>query len=124
MKIVLWAQSMVQLAQQQEASQSTIFKAKVSDLVKFIPTMGAEDSKNVFSDLYLAVKMFGSNIFFLPRFYQHIQHEANMEPTFVPELLRVRMHLDDRESSAMDIDEEEGGEEGGDGNDKGKGDVF
>jgi hypothetical protein len=131
MKIVLWAQALVQLAQQQEASQSTIFKAKVSDLVQFIPTTNVGDNKNLFSDLYAAVRMFGSNIFFLPRFYQHIQHVANVEPTFVPPLLRpsttaVRMQLDDdRESSAgsMDVDEEEG--EGADAdNGKGKEDIF
>jgi hypothetical protein len=121
MKIVMWAQAMVQLAQQQQqgpSSSSTtasIFDAKVSDLVKFIPTnTAAGDNKNLFSDLYLAVSMFGSNIFFLPRFYQHIQHEASGQPPFVPHLFRhpastaVRMQLDDRESiSSLEMEEEE-----------------
>jgi hypothetical protein len=86
-RLVMWAQAMVQLAQQGGSpNASSIFDAKVSDLVKFIPQPG--HSNNLFSDLYLAVSMFGTNIFFLPRFYQHIQHEANMEPPFIPALFR------------------------------------
>jgi hypothetical protein len=125
MKIVMWAQAIVQLAQQQQqgpSSSSTtasIFGAKVSDLVKFIPTNAAAgDNKNLFSDLYQAVLMFGSNIFFLPRFYQHIQHEASGQPPFVPHLFRhhtttaVRMQLDDRESiSGSGLEDEEQQEE-------------
>jgi hypothetical protein len=126
MKIVMWAQAMVQLAQQQQQqhnqletqgtpSSGSIFDAKVSDLVKFIPANVAagDNTKNLFSDLYLAVSMFGSNIFFLPRFFQHIQHEASGQPPFVPHLLRhpasaVRMQLDDRESiSSLEMEEEE-----------------
>ncbi len=116
MKLVMWAQAMVQLAQQQRqqhGSQSaSIFDAKVSDLVKFIPTNLPGDNKNLFSDLYLAVSMFGSNIFFLPRFYQHIQHVATSKPPFVPRLLRPTTgteHPGDVENSGLDIEEEEEG---------------
>jgi hypothetical protein len=125
MKIVMWAQAMVQLAQQHHQletqgtpSSASIFNAKVSDLVKFIPsTQQGGDNKNLFSDLYQAVSMFGSNIFFLPRFYQHIQFEATKQPPFVPHLLRhpastaVRMQLDDRESSGSGVEDEERQEE-------------
>jgi hypothetical protein len=89
MRLVMWAQAMVQLAQQQKGSPhsnhaNSIFDAKVSDLVKFIPSTGQQHgySNQLFSDLYLAMSMFGSNIFFLPRFYQHIQQKANSEPPF------------------------------------------
>jgi hypothetical protein len=117
MKIVMWAQALVQLAHQQHQHQletqgghstASIFDAKVSDLVKFIPTtvaMAGNDNKNLFSDLYLAVSMFGSNIFFLPRFYQHIQHEASGQPPFVPHLLR-RTTTDRESSSGLEMEEE------------------
>jgi hypothetical protein len=118
-RLVMWAQALVQLAQQQQHNQletqqqqqgsSSIFDAKVSDLVKFIPSnMVGNDNKSLFSDLYLAVSMFGSNIFFLPRFYQHIQHEASGQPPFVPHLLRHR--TDQRQSvessSGLEMEEE------------------
>ncbi len=115
MRIVMWAQTMVQFAQDHSSSGSSIFDAKASDLVKFIPSTqpGNNDNtkNNLFSDLYQAVSIFGSNIFFLPRFYQHIQHEASGEPPFVPYLLRptstaVRMQMDDRESSGGGMMEE------------------
>jgi hypothetical protein len=116
MRIVMWAQALLQLAQQQQqqletqqqpgSSSASIFDAKVSDLVKFIPTnMAGNDNKNLFSDLYLAVSMFGSNIFFLPRFYQHIQHEASGQPPFVPHLLHRTTA--DRESSSSGLEMEE-----------------
>jgi hypothetical protein len=118
MKIVMWAQALVQFAQQQHhqhnqletqgtpSSTTSIFDAKVSDLVKFIPSnVAAGDNKNLFSDLYQAVSMFGSNIFFLPRFFQHIQHEASGEPPFVPHLLR-RTTADRESSSGLEMEEE------------------
>jgi hypothetical protein len=123
MRIVMWAQALLQLAQQQQqqletqqqpgSSSASIFDAKVSDLVKFIPTnMAGNDNKNLFSDLYLAVSMFGSNIFFLPRFYQHIQFEASGQPPFVPHLLR-RTNAD-RESSSSGLEMEEERQEAND----------
>jgi hypothetical protein len=90
MKLVLWAQSLVALAQQQQQQQSassnvsaasapvsaSIFEAKPGELTKFIPRKGTADP---FGDLYAAVALFGSNILFLPRFFQHIQKEVPVQ---------------------------------------------
>jgi hypothetical protein len=135
MKLVMWAQALVQLAQQQQHNQletqqqqqgsSSIFDAKVSDLVKFIPSnQPGGDNKNLFSDLYLAVSMFGSNIFFLPRFYQHIQHEASGQPPFVAHLLRRTDQRQSVESSSSGLEMEEERQEKANDNGGRNPDVF
>jgi hypothetical protein len=102
-KIAMWAQSLVHLAQTQAQSTGSpsLFKAKVSDLTRFIPTATVAGQGDLFSDLYLAVAMFGSNIFFLPRFYQHIQSEvANNNKPSVPQ------PIEREDSGSLNIEEE------------------
>lgn len=105
MQIVKFMQALTQLAQQQS---NTTSNAKMTELLRFFPrrrgtaaaAAAGEDSEDslsagtgggagagdkqtaergLFSDLFLAVHMFGSSIFFLPRFFQHIQKEAKLQ---------------------------------------------
>lgn len=104
MQLVMFMQDLTKLAQKQQAS--TIFNTKMQDVLRFIPRRrqqhhhhnninddiieDIDDSNNndsapssssgrgLFSDLFLAVAMFGTNVFFLPRFFHHIQKEAKL----------------------------------------------
>ena len=101
MQIVMWAQSLVQLAQTQAQTtgRPSVFKASTADLLRFNPL---SNDNGLFSDLYLAVAMFGAPIFFLPRLYSHIQKEV-----IVNARTASAGALERQESNSNNIEEEQ-----------------
>lgn len=67
-------QQMSQIAA--SAPQSNIFEARHSELAKVLPATG----NDIFADLFLAVQLFGSNVFILPQLFFHIQRNVILAP--------------------------------------------
>jgi hypothetical protein len=71
--ILQWVQALSKLAS--ASPGASIVSAHASDLAMFIPTTAATDNttSSLFSDLYIAVEIFGTDISFLPHLFKHIQ---------------------------------------------------
>jgi hypothetical protein len=65
--LVQWSQAVCKLAQ--SAPGSSIFAVPQNNLAALVP----HGNNDLFVDLFQAVKIFGSNVFFLPQLFQHIQ---------------------------------------------------
>jgi hypothetical protein len=105
-KIVMWAQSLVQLAQTpaQTTGTPSVFKANIADLLRFNPL---SNDNGLFSDLYLAVAMFGAPIFFLPRFYSHLQNEVVVKVRAASAPMERQESQGNSNNSSISIEEEE-----------------
>lgn len=71
--IVQWAQKAAKLAQ--SSPESSIFGAYPNELAALMP----QNNHALFSDLFLAVELFGSNMSFLPQLFYHVEQSFQEE---------------------------------------------
>lgn len=74
MVLVQWAQKAAKVAQ--NSPGASIFGARANELASLTP----RDNHGLFADLFLAVKLFGNNMSFVPQLFHHMQQSFQDRP--------------------------------------------